>query len=66
MGLTAILVLVSLFHVAAVVAGVYLDNLFSLTGTPYYGGDSGPLPGRAAPTRACPTSWWATTRRART
>ena len=45
MGLTAVLVIATLFHVAAVASGVFMDNLFDPTGTAYYGGETGPLPG---------------------
>ena len=45
MGVLPVLVLLALFHAAAVGAGVYLTNVVDPTGTPFYGGDTGFLPG---------------------
>ena len=47
MGVQAITAIAILFHIAAIVAGIYADNLTGF-GEAYYGGDSGPLPGAAS------------------
>ena len=52
MGILPLTVIVVLLHVAAVVTGIFGENLTSVTGTAYYGGSSGPLPGEDSPYHA--------------